>query len=120
MKEVLINSEDMKNILAKAFTDRLKNEYSNPAKDVVDRVFAEFTPEFESILRETLRATVLDPEFKKVIRLEFKHKVAKTLVADLAGSVERATNTLKQDPRIRSEMILAIEKIAEVAEVSHE
>lgn len=113
MKEVLINSEDMKNILAKAFTDRLKNEYSNPAKEVVDKVFKEMSPEFEVLLRDTLKATVLDPEFKEVLRLEFKHKVAKTLVSDLSGSVERATNSFKQNPTIKAEMILAIEKIVE-------
>lgn len=111
MKQVVVDSEDVKNILVEAFRDRLKNDYSSPARDVVNRVFQEVAPDFETILREVLTEVVKDKDFKQAVKDEFRHKVAKLLVGDLSGSVEKAVNSFRQDSTLKARMILAIENI---------
>ena len=51
-----------------------------------------------------------DNEFHRTIKMEFRHKVAKNLVGELTGSIERAVNLFKQDPTLRAKLILAIEQ----------
>lgn len=111
MKEVLISKEDMRDILVSALRDRLKSEYSSPAREVVDRVMTELSPEFEVVLREVLKETILDKDFKNQLREEFRRKVAKLLVGELSGSVDKAVNAFRQDPRLKAEMIQAIDTI---------
>ncbi len=111
MKDIVVKSEDVKNILAEAFRDRLKNDYSSPARDVVNRVFQELAPDFEVVLREVLQEVVADKAFKDAVKEEFRHKVAKLLVGDLSGAVEKAVNRFRQDSTLKARMVLAIENI---------
>jgi len=111
VKEVLISKEDMRDILVSALRDRLTNEYSSPAREVVNKVMAEVSPEFEAVLKDVLKEVVLDDEFKNQLRIEFRHKVAKLLVGELSGSVDKAVNSFRQDPRLKAQMIQAIDSI---------
>lgn len=43
------------------------------------------------------------------------HKLAKTLVAKMEGSIDKAVTTLRSDPTIRAKMVLAIENIVKDA-----
>lgn len=113
MKTILIDSEDMKNVLVTAFKDRLTNEYSSPARAVIDKVMAEVAPEFEVVIKEVLETIAKDKDFKDALHHEFKHKVAKMLVGDLTGSVEKAVNVFRQDQTLKAKMILAVEKMIE-------
>lgn len=111
MKDILIEREEMRTILVDSLKTMLKDSYSSPSRNVVNRVFEELAPEMESSLREVLKEVVLDEQFKLDLKEAFRHRVAKQLVGELAGAVEKATTSLKQDPRIKAEMVLAIENI---------
>jgi hypothetical protein len=48
---------------------------------------------------------------KEVVQEEFQRKVEKNLVGKLEGSVEKAADALRQNPAMKSRMILAVENI---------
>jgi hypothetical protein len=111
MKDILIDRDEMRSILVESMRTMLKDSYSSPSRNVVNRVFEEVAPEMEAALRDVLKEVVLDAQFKLDLKEAFRHKVAKQLVGELSGAVEKATSSLKQDPRIKAEMVLAIENI---------
>lgn len=50
-------------------------------------------------------------EFEKSLKEEFNKKIAKNLVWFLEWQIEKSTQAIKQDPTIRSRMIIALENI---------
>ncbi len=91
--------------------ERFASSYNSPLNKCADSVFAEHEDEFKKLFRDALSQIVNSKSFKAIIYEEFTHKVAKNLVAKLEGSIEKATNELRQDPILKSKMILAIEDI---------
>jgi hypothetical protein len=90
--------------------------YGSPLKTIVEQVVSENADELKTIIGTAFTDTIRDELFKVIVLEEFKHKVAKTLVSKLSGSVEKAVNTLRSNPILRSQMILAIEAIVKEAE----
>lgn len=114
MKETLLNKQDVLNIvfdgLSKTIGERL-GSYNSPLNNIVDGVIEEHADEIRTICREALKTVVKDKKFKDGVKFEFQRKVAKSMVGKLEGSVEKAVGVLRQNPQLKAEMILAIEKI---------
>lgn len=106
-KEILKVS---KKAVQKALLDSLTG-YSSPLNNYAKEIVQEHSEDFKGIMREGLNKTFSSPKFKDLILEEFQRKVAKSLVGKLEGAVEKAANSLRQDPRLKAEMILAIENI---------
>jgi hypothetical protein len=85
--------------------------YSSPLTPLVNEVVEEHREELKAIVDQCLTSTIGDKDFKAAIRHEFKHKVAKSLVGKLEGAVEKAADSLRQDPTTRAKIILAIEEL---------
>ena len=113
-EENLISKKDVSNIIFDALSykigERLKG-YSSPLDKIVDEVVEEQGDKIRTLCRNALRTIVSGKNFEKNIKEEFEHKVAKSLVGKLEGSVAKAVDVLGQNPQMRAEMILAIEKI---------
>lgn len=62
----------------------------------------------EKFLRDALKFVTNDKKFQAAVQEEFQHKVAKAMVVKLEGTVERAVDIIRQNPTLRSEMILTI------------
>lgn len=113
-KDIVIESGELKQILAHSLKDALSQEgYSNPTRGFVTAVVEENKDEIESVVRTALKEVLSDPEFKDIVRQEFKHKVAKMLVSDLTGTVEQAVNSFRQNPTLKADMVKAIEALIE-------
>lgn len=67
--------------------------------------------EIKNIMSEAFSKVVSTKEFREDIMAAFQHKVAKMLVGNLEGSVQKAVDALRGDATIRARMILAIEEI---------
>lgn len=78
---------------------------------LIGNVISERESEFHKLLNKCLDKVFVDKEFQNVIVEEFRHKVAKNLVAKLEGGIEKNVNRFRQDPILNSKMILAIENI---------
>jgi len=85
--------------------------YGSPIDAVIKAVFESEKEDVTDVLKNVFREVIGSEEFKATIKEEFQRKVAKNLVGMMEGQVTSAANALKQDPTMRSRMILAIEKM---------
>lgn len=116
MEKEIINKDRVADIIIGLLEGRLEKSlldgYSSPLDNIVREVVEERSEEIKKLYRGMLDEVLLNNlEIKKEIKQEFKRKIAKNLVAKLEGQVEKSVEVLRQDPTLRSKMILAIEKI---------
>jgi len=114
MKSITLTEQEIKEVVIAGLREKIATRYTY---EVVDNIVRDVMNEEES--RATLRKFVHDclsfvkgdRAFEKAVKEEFQHKVAKSMVGKLEGTVERAVDVLRQDPTLRAKMILAIEEI---------
>lgn len=112
--ESLISTKDILHIVTDALHSKIGerlNAYQSPLNTIVDNAIKEHAAEIEAACRESLDGIFTSKEFKNSIKEEFRHKVAKTLVSKLEGTVEKAVEILRQNPTLRAQMIIKIEEI---------
>lgn len=85
--------------------------YNKPLSQLANQVINEHSSSVKQIMSKAFNSVVKTPEFEKSVHNEFNRKVAKLLVAQLSGEVEKAVNAVRQDPTLKARMILAIEEI---------
>ncbi len=83
---------------------------------IIGTVIDQRQDELVALLNKCFDKVLTDKKFQDVIVEEFRHKVAKNLVAKLEGAIEKNVNKFRQDPILNSKMILAIEGIINDAE----
>jgi len=104
------------NVIESSIHDAMKTSltaYGSPLNAFVNEVLKEHEQELKSLMRESLGTVVTSQDFKASVREAFSHKVARTLVENLDGAVKQAADKLKQDPTIKAQMVLAIQKIVD-------
>jgi alpha-galactosidase/6-phospho-beta-glucosidase family protein len=112
--DVLLDGTEIRTLLAHALRDVIqKDTYQSPVRPIAERIIKEYTPQIEQTCRVALRDITSDPEFAALLRQEMRHKMARALVAELSGSIDKAVNAFRQDPRVRADMVKAIERIIE-------
>lgn len=114
MNEPILTMDQVKNIILGSMTEQFEKAcegWDSPVKKIMAEIISENTQSIKDQFTEALQECFADKEFMKIVKQEFKHKVAKNLVGKLEGEVEKAVAVLRQDPTLRSRMILAIEKI---------
>lgn len=110
----LISTNDVYKVVLDALTRQIGSVldgYSSPLNKIIADVVDGHTPELRGIVERALELTLKDKKFVATVNEEFQHKIAKSLVGKLEGTVERAADKLRQDATLRARMILAIEKI---------
>jgi hypothetical protein len=114
MKQIIIDEKEIKEVVIAGLREKIATRYTYEA---VDKIVIEVMQEENSrdnlkkFIRECLSFVKGDKAFEKMVKEEFQHKVAKSMVGKLEGTVERAVDAIRQDQTLRAEMILAIEKI---------
>lgn len=110
-----INDNQLIQIAKEAIRDKIVEKFtsnwSSPINKLADEVVLAHSEELKSMFEECLGLITNDKRFKDIVKEEFTHKVAKSLVAKLEGTVENAVDKLKNDPTLKARMILAIEGI---------
>ena len=114
MKEITIKEEEIRQVVLAGMKEKIATRYTyevvdNIVRDVMNE--PESKEKLEKFVRSTLSFLQDDKVFEKAVKEEFQHKVAKSLVGKLEGTVDRAVDVLRQNPTLRAGMILAIEKI---------
>lgn len=102
------------NISKNAIADAIQKElvgYNKPLSAMANEVVSENKQEIKSIMDESFKGVIRSDGFDIMVKEEFNRKIAKLLVGQLSGEVEKAVNTFKQDPTLKAKMILAIENI---------
>lgn len=114
MKAIILEENEIKEAVLSELKNKIGTRYTYEIVDnLVEEVMNE--PESRKKLQKFVRQTLLflsnDKVFEKMVKEEFQHKVAKSLVGKLEGTVDRAVDAIRQNQTLRAEMILAIEKI---------
>jgi hypothetical protein len=114
MKQIILEENEIKDIVVNALREKIAVRYSY---EVVDNIVRDVMNEqsskdkLEKFVRSTLVFLNNDKQFEKAVKEEFQHRVAKSLVGKLEGTVDKAVDAIRQNQTLRAEMILAIEKI---------
>lgn len=114
MEKEIINKKEILDIAIEAIKSKVGERfsgYSSPLNSIADNVISEHSEEIRGIFIDCMSKTLKNKSFKEAIQEEFTHKVAKSMVAKLEGSVEKAVEKLRQDQTLRARMILAVENI---------
>lgn len=102
------------NISKSAIAQAVEKElvgYDKPLSKMANKVISENETELKSIMDNSFKSVIRSEGFEETVREEFNRKIAKLLVGQLSGEVEKAVNNFRQDPTLRARMILAIQEI---------
>ena len=119
MNEIKLTVEEVKSVIIEGLREKVATRYTYQAvDDIVREVMEEedSRDRLKAFVRECLSFVKGDKAFEKMVKEEFQHKVAKSMVGKLEGTVERAVDAIRQDQTLRAEMIIAIEKIVKKAQ----
>lgn len=102
---------EVKKGIGEAIHKRL-TEYGSPLNKLVDLVVAGHDTAIKQIMSDAITSAVMDEDFKKQIREQVRHKLARELVNSFGdGAFKKASDQMKSDPTIRARCVMAIEAI---------
>jgi hypothetical protein len=90
-----------------AFTSALAG-YNSPLQKYVINVVEKYQESIEATFDVVLSEAIQTAEFKERVREVLLHKVAKTMISGIDGSVDKTVNQMKQDAIFRSRLTLAV------------
>jgi len=108
----IINEFDIKDVVKEALLSKVADSINHgQLHKLIDIVVLERSPQLEAVINKAFDGAFADKEFEQILISEFKHKIAKTLVSKLEGTVEKSVNEFTRNPIIKAKLILAIENI---------
>ena len=93
--------------ISKSFQDALGG-YSSPLQKYALNVVAKYQASIECVFDEVVKEAIHTDEFKQRVREVLLHKIAKTMISGIDGSVDKTINQMKQDSVFRSRLTLAV------------
>lgn len=85
--------------------------YNSPLNEAVKESLSEHKPKLQSMASESVSELVSSSEFKDLMQTEIKRKLAKVLISQYGGEIEKTVSRLKQDPTSRAKMTVAIDSV---------
>lgn len=110
MREQLI--EQCKKTIDTALLDALTG-YSSPLTNAIKNALSCETEKLERIAKDAVSDLLNSEEFNQTMKLEMKRKLAKVLISQFGGELERAVGKLKSDPTTRAKITVAIDSVIE-------
>lgn len=112
---IMFSKKDIELIIFDALKERigkdLVDNWKSPLKEPIKEIVESKTPEIKQLLNDSLDSVLNNKSFRALVKEEFDRKVAKLLIAQLSGEIEKSVNAYKQSPELRARMTLAIENI---------
>jgi len=87
--------------------------YNKPLTKIVDSVIERNKSTLTELVDSIFVKSVNSDLLKETIKKEFDHKLARTIVSQLQGSIDKAASEIKANPTTKAKMILAIETVLE-------
>lgn len=103
-------TKELKGAIITVIKERLGG-YGSPMSKMVDEVVLQNTSLIKDLLRESITESFSKEEFRNEIKSAFAHTLARSLMADYKGEIEKQANALRQQPDFRARVILAIENL---------
>ena len=93
--------------ISKSFMDSLGG-YNSPLQKYALNVVSKYQTSIEGVFDEVVREAIKTDDFKNRVREVLLHKIAKTMISGIDGSVDKTVNQMKQDSIFRSRLTLAV------------
>ena len=85
--------------------------YNSPLNAAVKDALSDHQNQLHSMASESVSELVNSEEFKCLMQTEIKRKLAKVLISQYGGEIEKTVAKLKQDPTSRAKMTVAIDSV---------
>lgn len=103
-------AKELHSAIAQTVKERLSG-YNTPLSKMVDEVVSSQSQEIKSLLREAITEAVSKDDFRAEVKSAFVHTLARSLMNDFKGEIEKQANALRQQADFRARVVIAIEKI---------
>ena len=94
----------------KAITDSL-GSYSSPLMEAVKSALSEHKEKLHELASDSVAELINSDEFKQTMKSEMKRKLAKVLISQYGGEIEKTVGQLKANPTSRAKMMMAIDSV---------
>ncbi|HHZ69921.1 MAG TPA: hypothetical protein EYN54_06495 [Methylococcaceae bacterium] len=108
MKQELI--EQCKQTIDKALHEALTS-YSSPLVSAVKDALFDESEKLKQISQAAVSDLLNSEEFALIMKEEMKRKLARVLITQFGGELEKSVNKLKSDPTTRAKITLAIDSV---------
>ena len=85
--------------------------YNSPLHAAVKDALSDHQSQLHSMAGESVSELVNSSEFKVLMQTEIKRKLAKVLISQYGGEIEKTVAKLKQDPTSRAKITVAIDMV---------
>tara|TARA_R110002049_G_scaffold225946_7_gene397920 strand:+ start:2238 stop:2594 length:357 start_codon:yes stop_codon:yes gene_type:complete len=96
--------------LEKCIVDSMSS-YNSPLNLAVKDALSDHKDQLHLMASESVSELVNSYDFKDLMQSEIKRKLAKVLISQYGGEIEKTVAKLKQDPTSRAKMTLAIDNV---------
>lgn len=93
--------------MEKALVDALGG-YNSPLQKYAINIVAKYQPQIEATFDQVVSEAIKTDQFKERVREVLLHKIAKTMISGIDGSVDKTINQMKQDAVFRSRLTLSV------------
>ena len=94
----------------KSITDAL-GSYNSPLMEAVRSALREHQEKLQELASESVAELINSDEFKQTMKLEMKRKLAKVLISQYGGQIEKTVGQLKSNPTSRAKITMAIDGV---------
>ena len=94
----------------KTITDAL-GSYSSPLMEAVRSALSEHKEKLHDLASESVAELVNSEDFKQTMKQEMKRKLAKVLISQYGGEIEKTVGQLKANPTSRAKITMAIDSV---------
>jgi len=108
LEQTLLNT--VQSSMQKAFSESLTG-YNSPLQKYVLNIVSKHQTQIESVFNEAVNEVISTDEFKQNAKQVLLHKISKSMLSGIDGSVEKTINLMKQDPIFKSKLVLAVNNI---------
>lgn len=98
--------------IQKAINDTLGG-YNSPLQKYITVSIEKYDKKIIQLLEESFAEEIGKDEFKRLAKEELLHKVVKSIISGIDGSVDKVVNQLKQDSVFRSKLVLFTNNLIE-------
>ena len=85
--------------------------YNSPLNKMVDQVVTAHQHEIVALMNDAFKQAFSNEAFRAEVQQAFIHSLARNLMKEYSGEVEKHANALKQHPEFRARVVLAIEGV---------
>jgi len=83
--------------------------YQSPLKKAVDSAMNDASEHLNELAKAAINDLVYAEEFQQQMNSAIKQKLARVLISQFGGEVEKTVNKLKSDPTTRARITLAVD-----------